>query len=232
MCAHVHALCVCGWEWVYGCRLTAGLCLKDFWHVLVPAFFTLDWKHMLQHNRDSVRQAWREGPWRLPPHLAVLGPPSRWVTSPGREGGSAAAVLRSLRALTVQASGSVWIRLTVTSISTCFFNFIARPLPPPPAHHQQHQHWLSGPRPLTDPCRGPRLPPPPESRWHSLERRTIGRTTALQIVQTFLVTFKKITLDETIFFLHFVAFEFNHYLLVIIRTRRTYNDYWQQGEMT
>lgn len=34
--------------------LTAGPCLKDFWHVLVPAFFTLDWKHMLLHNRASV----------------------------------------------------------------------------------------------------------------------------------------------------------------------------------
>ncbi|KAK5874677.1 hypothetical protein PBY51_019604 [Eleginops maclovinus] len=38
--------------------------------------------------------------------------------------------------LSIRASGSVWIRLAVTSISTCFSNFITPPLTPrPPATH-------------------------------------------------------------------------------------------------
>ena len=48
--------------------------------------------------------------------------------------------------LSAWASGSVWICLLVTSISTCFSNFIT------PNHH------LCGPRPLTDPCCAPITP--------------------------------------------------------------------------
>jgi len=39
------------------------------------------------------------------------------------------------RPLSARASGSVWIRLAVTSISTCFSNFSAPPPPRPPPSH-------------------------------------------------------------------------------------------------
>lgn len=128
-------LCVC-------VCVTAGTCLKDFWHVLVPAFFTLDWKHMLLHNRHSVSLTWREGPRQLPPHLAELAP------LPGESCPMGGWLYYGPRPLSAQASGSVWICLAVTSISTCFSNFQLR---------------LSCPQPLT----APGWHPPPPQQTHT-----------------------------------------------------------------
>lgn len=92
---------------------------------------------MLQHNRDSVRRAWREGPRRLPPHLAALGPPSRWVTSPGR-----VALLHPL---------GIWKCLDL-SCSHIYLHMLFQ------FHHPHHHIHLCRPQPLTDPCCAPITP--------------------------------------------------------------------------
>lgn len=96
-------------------RLTGGPCLKDFWHVLVPAFFTLDWKHML-HTIETVLACGSQAA----SYTSGRAWPSFQVNHLSWEGGLQHCGI-------CRVAGSVWIHLRVIFIFACFSNFI-RPL--------------------------------------------------------------------------------------------------------
>lgn len=132
LCYHLTSLSLCrgdthlltGRISASGCRLTGGPCLKDSWHVPLPAFFTLDWKHMLRTIRTvlacgSEAASYTSG-WGRLNHFP-------------REGGFQLCDIW-------RVAGSVWIHPRMIFISTCFSNFIRASV----LHSEWHVHICHG----------------------------------------------------------------------------------------